>query len=1063
MITLPMRFYNLIKFVLMLVLLVSLLVLLLFVSARIVSAAGPWYVSTTGNNSNDCLSWATACRTIQGAVNKATSGDTIYISAGTFVENVYTSKSLTFIGQGADFTIVDGDDNDSVFYIDYANASFSNLTIQNGYGFIGGGGIYADGTLNLEYVNVLSNTGGWGGGGIYAGAAATLTGGRFQNNTAYNRSGGGVYANSTLTLSGTQFIGNRAPLDFAGGGIYANGAVELINGHFENNISGYTGGGLYTDSTLTINNTQFISNTAVSDGCGAYTSSSAILTGSRFESNSCTDFCKGGGLYVDGNLTLTGTQFISNTATYGGGAYVEHTATLTNGYFENNRSSQWGGGLLVWDAWAPLTLNETLFINNSASAGGGAWAMGEITLIGGRFDNNQGTDSGGGLFVNNSLILTGTQFFSNTAGNNGGAVYLPSSSGNGRLVNTMLARNTAGSTGEAIFSGNTVQVIHSTIASPTIGTGPAIFVYDTTYLTNTLISSYTVGVQSNYTIYEDYNLFYSVSTPFNGTVNSGGHTLTDNPAFLNPAADDYHLTPGSMAVDNGIDAGVYTDLDGEPRPQGSGYDIGAYELDDSIPLVVVTSSSNPAMLGQTVTFTATVTSGAGTPTGNVTFFIDGASQSPVTLVNGEATFSTASLTLGNHTVAANYSGDTNFDPSSGSLPGGQTILASSITTVASSLNPSTFGQTVTFTATVTSGAGTPTGNVTFIIDGISQSPVTLVNGQATFTTASLAVGNHPVSANYIGDANFNSSSGSLIGGQTVNNSIPANQAPYTPSNPIPTNASNNIPITQTLSWYGGDPDGDVVTYTIAFWTSDTPPTVETTNLTSYTPSLISGTTYYWVITATDGISESVGPLWNFATEVTAAGDTEFVYLPIILTGPSSMTTITPQVAGHTHLFPELGSSWADSDSGVQSNYFKTTANNREFRRGLFEFNLPEFEDSIVRATLIYSHDGGPFSNTPQPTIVHELSYYQPADLIINTADHNRPTTFLATIESDWNWEEIAFSIDITNLVRQYEGETLGFRIKLADDPTYSEIGDFGWAFGILNNAYLPPQIVIYTR
>jgi hypothetical protein len=83
------------------------------------------------------------------------------------------------------------------------------------------------------------------------------------------------------------------------------------------------------------------------------------------------------------------------------------------------------------------------------------------------------------------------------------------------------------------------------------------------------------------------------------------------------------------------------------------------------------SSFNPAQAGQTVTFTAIVTpaagSSAGTPTGTVTFSIDGVAQTPVMLVvsggHDEATFSTASLSIGTHTISAVYNGDSTFAPS----------------------------------------------------------------------------------------------------------------------------------------------------------------------------------------------------------------------------------------------------------------------------------------------------------------------------------------------------------------------------------------------------------------
>ena len=43
---------------------------------------------------------------------------------------------------------------------------------------------------------------------------------------------------------------------------------------------------------------------------------------------------------------------------------------------------------------------------------------------------------------------------------------------------------------------------------------------------------------------------------------------------------------------------------------------------------------------------------------------------------------------------------------------------------------------------------------------------------------------------------------------------PANQAPYTPSEPDPAHGASDVPLTQTLRWQGGDPDGDPVTYTV---------------------------------------------------------------------------------------------------------------------------------------------------------------------------------------------------------------------------------------------------------
>ena len=116
----------------------------------------------------------------------------------------------------------------------------------------------------------------------------------------------------------------------------------------------------------------------------------------------------------------------------------------------------------------------------------------------------------------------------------------------------------------------------------------------------------------------------------------------------------------------------------------------------------INSSSNPSAFGQSVTFTATVTSqGAGTPTGTVTFSDGSTVLGTSPLTGGTATFSDAMLALGLHFINAVYSGDANFSGSSASL--NQTVnQATTSTTLTSNLNPSGLDSPVTFTAVITS-------------------------------------------------------------------------------------------------------------------------------------------------------------------------------------------------------------------------------------------------------------------------------------------------------------------------------------------------------------------------
>ncbi len=243
---------------------------------------------------------------------------------------------------------------------------------------------------------------------------------------------------------------------------------------------------------------------------------------------------------------------------------------------------------------------------------------------------------------------------------------------------------------------------------------------------------------------------------------------------------------------------------------------GTAQANNSLTVTTLTSSANPAVFGQIVTFTATVApEGAGTPTGSVTFFDGATSLSVVPLAVGAvATYTTTSLALGSHTITASYNGDGNFNSSTGLLTDNpQSIIqANSFTALTSSANPAVFGQSVTLTATVAGlapGAGTPSGTVTFEDGGSSIGTASLVNGLATLTTSSLAVGNHALTASYAGDSNFNNSTGALTGNpQSI---VKANQTiTFTSTAPSAAVVSGS---TYSVTGTGGA-SGNAVTFTI---------------------------------------------------------------------------------------------------------------------------------------------------------------------------------------------------------------------------------------------------------
>jgi hypothetical protein len=166
------------------------------------------------------------------------------------------------------------------------------------------------------------------------------------------------------------------------------------------------------------------------------------------------------------------------------------------------------------------------------------------------------------------------------------------------------------------------------------------------------------------------------------------------------------------------------------------------------------ASPNPASFGSNVTLTATVTSTSGTPTGTVTFFDGVTNLGSSPLVGGVGSISTSALSIGVHNVSATYGGAPGYAASAS--PGTSLTItkAASSMLLTDSVDPSTMGSPVTFTATVSGGVGTPTGSVTFL-DGVTPlGTIALTAGVAQLTTSSLPGGAHTINATYSGSATY---------------------------------------------------------------------------------------------------------------------------------------------------------------------------------------------------------------------------------------------------------------------------------------------------------------------
>jgi alpha-tubulin suppressor-like RCC1 family protein len=175
-----------------------------------------------------------------------------------------------------------------------------------------------------------------------------------------------------------------------------------------------------------------------------------------------------------------------------------------------------------------------------------------------------------------------------------------------------------------------------------------------------------------------------------------------------------------------------------------------------------------------------------------------------------AAVTTTMIGRGNHTVTATYSGDATFAPSAGSLTQAVTALPTS-TTLTSSSAPSHLLEPVTFTATIAASLPpglTPGGTVTFNDGAVAIGTAPVAGGAATYTTATLGLGPHAITATYAGDASFNASaSGPLT--QVVN---PAASTTTLTSSLNPSEITHSVTFTATVATTPGIQPIGVVTF-----------------------------------------------------------------------------------------------------------------------------------------------------------------------------------------------------------------------------------------------------------
>lgn len=312
----------------------------------------------------------------------------------------------------------------------------------------------------------------------------------------------------------------------------------------------------------------------------------------------------------------------------------------------------------------------------------------------------------------------------------------------------------------------------------------------------------------------------------------------------------------------------------------------------------LTSSLNPSAVGAPVTFTAAVTASGATADGTVTF-MDGVnalgSPVPLATVGGvqQAQYSTSTLTNGPHQVTAVYSGDSakNIQGSTSNLVV-QVVQQPATLTLGANPNPSNYGTAVTFTATIQSMATSPaTGTVVFLDNGAQIGTGSLAGnpGVATFTTSTLAVGTHPITATYAGD-NYNSAAQTLSALSQVVNQAQTSTTVLAAPKPGVAGAQESITATVTVTAGAVTPSG-TVTFTSGATTLGTAPVAAngtaTLNTTALTPATYQVVATYGGNSNVNGSASAPLPLpiaqATTGTTLTESPTPALVALPITLT------------------------------------------------------------------------------------------------------------------------------------------------------------------------------------